>query len=322
MQKKYILFLILPFIAISAYSQYYLDYGLKLGASNYLGDIGGKEKQRRDFIADLRLQQTNFVVGGFFRYRFIPQLASNTQLLWVRISGKDSYSLNPYRVGRNLHFRNDIYEFTEHLEFYIFKLNDVGRTGRYRTDFQIYLFGGASLIYSNPKAKLNGEGSWIALQPLQTEGVKYNKLNFSIPAGIGFYYTLTGYMNRKYRIGLELSWNTTFTDYLDDISTTYKSLSELQASGSSDPALAYDISNQTTQEIIDNIEPIEGYNSPTLKSYEPGDKRGDSEHNDAYLSATVTVSKVLRGRSKFYRAKHNWLLGRKKRKRRKSRAKF
>ena len=49
-------------------SQYNFDYGIKLGATNYLGDIGGQEKTRRDFIMDMKLSQTRWVVGGYARY--------------------------------------------------------------------------------------------------------------------------------------------------------------------------------------------------------------------------------------------------------------
>ena len=59
-----------------------------------------------------------------------------------------------------------------------------------------------------------------------------------------------------------------------------------------------------------------------LHHFKEGSKRGDPEHDDAYATATINFSWAIRGRSKFYRAKHSWVLGRKKRRRRKSRAKF
>src|SRR5690606_4458195 len=101
------------------------------------------------------------------------------------------------------------------------------------------------------------DGQWYALQPLQTEGVSYSKINFSIPAGIGFYYTI----DRKYRLGLELGWRTTFTDYIDDISDKYVV--------QTDPLTAQ-LANKNTQEIIDAIEPVEGLPMPSIHTYEPG----------------------------------------------------
>ena len=42
----------------NAYAQYALDCGFAAGTGNYLGDIGGAELTRRDFAADLHLNQT------------------------------------------------------------------------------------------------------------------------------------------------------------------------------------------------------------------------------------------------------------------------
>jgi hypothetical protein len=197
-----------------------------------------------------------------------------------------------------------------HLEVYLYKVNDVGGTGRYSSDFNLYLFGGVGAFYSNPKGELDGQ--WYSLQPLQTEGVKYSKFNFAIPAGIGFYYTI----NRKYRLGLEASWRTTFTDYIDDVSDKYVV--------HTDPLTAQ-LANKTNQELITEIHldnPDLNNGSPQVTTYNPGKKRGDPEHNDSYATVTVNFSWAIRGRSKFYRAKNSWVLGKKKRKRRKSRAKF
>ena len=57
-------------------------------------------------------------------------------------------------------------------------------------------------------------------------------------------------------------------------------------------------------------------------NFDKDSKRGDPEYNDSYATVTVNFSWAIRGRSKFYRAKNSWVLGKKKRKRRKSRAKF
>ncbi|HRF81550.1 MAG TPA: hypothetical protein PL070_15850, partial [Flavobacteriales bacterium] len=43
-------------------------------------------------------------------------------------------------------------------------------------------------------------------------------IGVSVPVGIGFHFT----QRRRHRFGMDLGWRTTFTDYLDDVSTTYK----------------------------------------------------------------------------------------------------
>ena len=304
--RKLLLTLVFTLIvSISGYSQYYVDYGVSAGATSFLGEFGGGEGDRRDFSMDMELSFTRWTLGGFYRYRVSPKIAVKASLNYIRLSGDDSKSDNPSRRGRNLNFKNDMFEFLVNGEFYIYKVNDVGKTGRYSTDFNLYAFGGLGVFWSNPKGQMSN-GEWVALRPLKTEGKAYSSLNFAIPLGLGFYYT----MNRKYRLGLELGWRTTFTDYIDDASTVYVS--------------NYDgISNKTDQALLNEINAESGDEKElVLGFYEPGDKRGDPEHNDSYMTATINFSWAIRGRSKFYKAKHSWVLGKNKRRRRKSRAKF
>jgi hypothetical protein len=310
MQKVLVTLFLSTVLSLSAYAQYYVDYGFSVGASNYLGEIGGGIGERRGGLADMKLNYTRWNLGGFYRYRISNRFGVKGTLNYIRLSGDDSKTLNPARRGRNLNFKNDMIEAAGHLEVYLYKVNDVGGTGRYSSDFNLYLFGGVGAFYSNPKGELDGQ--WYSLQPLQTEGVKYSKFNFAIPAGIGFYYTI----NRKYRLGLEASWRTTFTDYIDDVSDKYVV--------HTDPLTAQ-LANKTNQELITEIHldnPDLNNGSPQVTTYNPGKKRGDPEHNDSYATVTVNFSWAIRGRSKFYRAKNSWVLGKKKRKRRKSRAKF
>ncbi len=307
--RKLLLTLVFALIAsISVYSQYYIDYGFSGGVTNYLGEIGGGEGTRRGGISDMKLNFSRWTVGGFFRYRISPKFGAKASLNYIRLTGDDAKSLNPGRKGRNLNFNNDMFEFLLNGELYLYKVNDVGRTGRYSTDFNLYFFSGVGLFFSNPKGQ-TPSGEWVPLQPLQTEGVSYSRFNLAIPLGLGFYYTI----NRKYRLGMEVGWRTTFTDYLDDASTVYVA--------HSDPLTA-SVANKTTQAVIDAIEPVDGQPFPAVTTYGPGKKRGDPEHNDSYATVTVNFSWAIRGRSKFYKSKHSWVLGKKKRRRRKSRAKF
>lgn len=303
MQKVLVTIFLSLLTSISAYSQYYVDYGFSVGASNYLGEMGGGPGTRRSGPADMKLNYTRWNLGGFYRYRISNRFGVKGTLNYVRLSGDDSQTLNPARRARNLNFKNDMIEAAAHLELYIYKVNDVGGTGRYSSDFNLYLFGGVGAFYSNPKGQdVNGE--WVSLRPLKTEGVSYSPIGLAVPVGIGFYYTI----NRKYRLGLEAGWRTTFTDYLDDVSNKY--------------ANNYDgISNKTTPELLNVINTEENTNLlPT--NFDKDSKRGDPEYNDSYATVTVNFSWAIRGRSKFYRAKNSWVLGKKKRKRRKSRAKF
>lgn len=283
-------------------AQYSWDFGGALGVSNYLGEIGGDEKTRRDFVMDMKLSQTRWVFGGFARYKFNNLLNFKGSLTYARIQGSDNLSTNRGRRGRNLSFRNDMFEGALTTEVNFYQVNDVGSTGRYRVDFRSYGFLGIGGLYHNPKAEY--QGKWYALRPLKTEGVDYNKVTFTVPVGAGFYYTY----KRKYRIGLEVGYRTSFTDYLDDVSTNYVSAEEL----GNDP-IAIELANRRDE--------IDGTDVPHPNHYSPGNKRGDPTHNDGYFFTTINVSYVMRGKGSFYRNKYNFVFGN-KRKKRKTRAKF
>jgi hypothetical protein len=289
----------------SSHAQYAWDFGVHLGGANYLGEMGGKEQTRRDFVWDMKLGQTRWALGGFARRKINRTISLNTGILYLRVQGADALSTNRGRVGRNLNFKNDMFEWYIRPEFTLYQDNDIGGRGRYRTDFRLFGYVGFALFYSNPKGQLDREGDFYALRPLQTELQDYSALGVSIPAGLGFHFTRA----RRHRFGWDFGWRTTFTDYLDDASTVYADPNLLPN------ATSVALANQTSFALD---------RDPTLphpNNYTEGNKRGDPTHNDSYLTMTFTYSYVLRGQSNFYRQRYNWVRG-SKRVGRKSRAKF
>lgn len=131
----------------------------------------------------------------------------------------------------------------------------------------------------NPKTFYNGQ--WVELRPLRTEGQAkaYSKFGIAIPAGVGFSFTV----NKQYRLGWEFGWRTTFTDYLDDVSTVYADPSDLSS------PLAIALANRTDELSFD-----QGF----ANNYTAGNKRGDPTHNDSYMFMTVSFSWVIKGVSK------------------------
>lgn len=323
-----------------AKAQYAWDFGVHLGGANYLGEMGGKEKPRRDFIWDMKLNQTRWCVGIFARRKLNRLISLNSGLLYFRIQGSDINSENPARVGRNLNFRNDMLELYLRGEFTIFQDNDLGGRGRYRTDFRLFGYAGIAGYLSNPRGQYLGpdtpdlsNGEWVSLRPIKTELTDYSNLGLAIPVGIGFHFTKA----RRHRFGMDFGWRTTFTDYLDDASTTYKN----PIQGDGDDAVRQEIYDQhpylvdvdantaglqvesTSGAIVNDI-PSKyqyGYWDTPGVSKPSDNKRGDPTHNDSYLTVTFTYSYVLRGQSNFYRQRFSWMRG-KKRIGRKSRAKF
>lgn len=309
MRRIFLLFLFAFILPNVVFSQYNWDFGVHVGGSNYLGEMGGKAGTRRNFISDIKLSKTQFAVGGFARYKFTPLLSAKLGLNWNRIAGADRLSTNPGRVGRNLSFRNDLIELELQAQVFFYEIPDLGHTYRYRNDFKMYAFAGVSGFYNNPKTEYNGK--YVALRPLQTEGRKYKPVSMAIPLGIGLLFTL----NKRHRIGWEFNWRTTFTDYLDDVSTVY-----------ADPATLTSAEAQALANRRDELGDMEGIPASNNYGYDyvkgEGMKRGDPSHKDSYLTTSVYYSYVLRGKSSFYKSKYGSIFKHKKYKKRKIRAKF
>lgn len=289
------------------YAQYKWDFGGTVGPANYVGEIGGYDQDARPSVADMRFKATRFSIGGFARKKITKNIAIKTSLTWVRISGADSGSIIAGRSGRNLSFRNDIVELAVLPEFYVYQVPDFVRLGRKRVDFRSYVFTGVAAFTNNPQAYYpygGTTGNWYSLRKYRTEGqVKpYPLLNIAIPVGVGMDYTF----NRKQRIGLEISFRKTFTDYLDDVSGNY---ADSSAIGSD---LGIKLANRRPEVAGNRVNTV-----AAAPQYYPGEKRGNPKSKDYYMLAQVNYSVVIKGKSAFYRSKYNYLTGAKRKFKRK-----
>ena len=86
-----------------------------------------------------------------------------------------------------------------------------------------YVFAGVAIYHFNPYT-YDTSGSKVYLKSLSTEGEgfvpgrnNYNLTQFAVPIGAGVKLSLTDKIN----VGLEVGFRKLFTDYLDDVSTTY-----------------------------------------------------------------------------------------------------
>jgi hypothetical protein len=290
MMRGVLLFFFLQFGTSTLLAQYLWDCGVKVGGSNYLGDIGGGAGTRRDFVPDMRMSETKMSAGAFVRYKCLPKISVLLSYNYGRIAGDDKLSSNLGRHYRNLNFRNDIHELALEGQIYFYSVDDLGRTYRYKNSFRAYAGLGIAGFYHNPEAYWGG--NWYALRPLKTEGElkPYPSYCLAIPASLGFYFSF----NRQYRIGWDINCRTTFTDYLDDVSGKYTSPANLSS------PLAIALANRTGE-----LHP-----SPAMAAnYVPGSKRGDPAHTDSYIFTTVNLSYVFRGHR--YRqggpASHGWV---------------
>ncbi len=286
-------------------AQWLWDYGGSIGATNYLGDIGGKEKTRRDFVQDMKLSKTRWNTGIFARYKWRQNISLKLAFDYMRIEGDDKLSANPGRRYRNFNFKNDIFALSQTAEWFFFTDPDLGNTYRYRNSFRAYVFGGVGAFMTNPKSKYQGE--WVKMRDYFVEGYEYKRIVLGLPVGVGFYFTL----DKRHRLGFEFNYMKTFTDYLDDISGDYP---DKAPSDSYTQGLALRTTEMSTEEKNSNI--------GAFLSHTWGNKRGDPTNKDAIVYMNISYSRVIRGKSSFYRLKHNSWFGKNKRKVRKIRAKF
>ena len=190
--KKIILVLLLAVVGNFAHSQYRWDAGMRFGASNYLGEIGGLGDIGKGGLKDLKFAETRWAVSAFGRWVIPPysnfnlhnHLALKAAVTYLRIAGADSLSTNPGRRGRNLSFATEVVDFTIGAQYVFFEINDLGRTYRYRNNFRAYVYTGFTTFYFVPKAKYQGE--WYFLRKLKTEGQTkpYGPISFAIPVGM------------------------------------------------------------------------------------------------------------------------------------------
>lgn len=294
--KKLLLFCVLTiaFSHAGLTQRYNLGFGWRAGATNYLGDIGGGDLSR-NFVYNMELKDTRWATGPTVNYRFHPMYAIQGSILYGRLRGEDNEAESRARRGRNLNFRNDVFELSAKLEIYpqILSLSDVGYRGRYRVDYQTYFFAGVGVLYHSPKAYIDGGDpkEYYKLRGLLTEGVKYSPLVITMPFGGGFFFTY----KRQHRFGFEFQWSWTFSDYLDDIHDQYVDPSLM----SSDPNSAI-LANQW----------IDQPGVPAENQYGPGSIRGDATDRDNFVVMSFSYSFLIRTRGGFYRSNYSWMYGR------------
>ncbi|MFT5820817.1 MAG: hypothetical protein ACI8ZM_002065 [Crocinitomix sp.] len=294
MKKTLLLFCLITSATFTNAQQYNLGFGARAGISNFLGDIGSGDLAR-GFVYNMELRDTRWDFGAYTRYRFHPLFAVQVAFDFTRLQGQDSNSDNRERLGRNLQFTNNLLHLNAKLELYpqILSVSDVGYRGRYRTDYQTYFFAGVGGVYHNPKADYNG--TKVKLRPLMTEGVNYKKVVLTIPFGGGFFFT----HKKIHRFGFEYTWNWTFTDYLDDISSYYVSPAEM----SGDPLAPALANRYETNPFLD---------IPLGNQYGPGAPRGDPTDRDNFMTMSISYSYLIRTRGSFYRKNYSWMYGRKR----------
>lgn len=175
-----------------------------LGVANYYGDLQSKR---------YTFKQSKPAFGIGLSYDISEKIFIRTAFTISKVSGDDK--LNPQTKVRNLNFTSSIAEAQFAFEYYLRSINE--------NSISPYIFGGIAGYHFNPYT-FDSAGTKFFLQPLSTEGQgfyedrkPYKLTQFAIPFGVGVKFPL----NENILVGIEIGYRKLFTDYLDDVSTTF-----------------------------------------------------------------------------------------------------
>jgi hypothetical protein len=300
--KPFSIFILFICIQSNLFAQYFnhtnswksqrREYTFAGGVSNYMGDLGGLDRKGTNwFLFDLEVSQFKYGFMGSYRYNLNHRHASNISLFYGKVSGSDQLTGDIYRNNRNLSFTSVIWELSWNYEYYIIRpqpghiYNIKGAKGLSAIKWDCYVFIGIGGFYYNPKAY------GIPLRYMGTEGqgipgsgkFYYSPIALSFPVGFGGSY----YVTKSFKIGTEMAYRFTTTDYLDDVSTNY-----------------YDkeIIKQYKGELAAFLsDPSSGANpSWTAK----GEQRGDPKYKDGFFSILVKITYIPKNKNKGERTKN------------------
>lgn len=261
-----ITFIGLGFTANAQYKEN-TEVGFIGGASYYLGDLNTTHFNN------------SLPFGGIvIRKNIDRRFSYKAELLYLNIAADDRVdATDTIAINRGLHFRSSVFELSGQIEFNFLPFE----AGNALYTWTPFVYTGLSFFHFNPQAE-NKDGLWVNLQELGTEGQgsnsfperkKYPLTQLAIPLGGGLKIAI----NPSFNIILEYGVRKTFTDYLDDVSTTYPEGVNSNVA---------DISNATYE-----------MSDPT-GTHIAGDQRGDPDKKDWYSFVGITLSFKLNNQTK------------------------
>jgi hypothetical protein len=265
-----------------------IEAGISTGVMNCLTDLGGHKGPGQGFIKDLNWSAFRPCFGAYTAATWKEAAVIRLEAVMGRIASGDHLLkwAEPdltQRYGRNLSFRSKIIEFQLVTEIHPLCFNP----NREIPLLSPYITTGIGRFSFNPQAKLNEH--WYDLHPLRLEGQDfaeypdrkpYRLHQWNMLAGTGIRYEIGATINVRF----EIVYRLLFTDYLDDVSTTYIDPSLFQHYLSPDQAT---IARQLYSR-MQELQP--GY------QVSAGMQRGDASEDDTYFTMQVKIGWVIRKR--------------------------
>ena len=254
--------------------------GVYSGLMNYQGDL-----QPSSFT----FNQSNPFVSLFVRQPLTGHVSLKAGVGLGKVQGDDKFNRD-YLQKRNLSFYSSIKEAYAGLEVTVLPASS--------NNIVPYFFAGISVFHYNPYTYLNGEK--VYLKPLSTEGQgladyperkPYSLTQASLAGSFGLRYTVSDEIN----LNVEFSQRKTFTDYIDDVSSSYADRQKLLAArGERAVALAFR-SNELDRS---NEYPLHG------------EQRGTPAEKDWYymmgISAEIKMNTIKHSVLKLFKGQHDW----------------
>jgi hypothetical protein len=256
--KKHFLLILLYFFALTLHAQKSLNVDFFLGTSNYSGDL---QEKRFTF------SQAHLAGGIGLSYEITNQFSIRTAFKLGKVSADDSKGRNRLR---NLNFSSMISEGAVDVQYFFSPLGTNPLTP--------YGFIGLAVYHFSPYT-FDSTGQKYFLKPLSTEGEgfidgrpNYNLTQLAIPFGAGVKLSLSENIN----VGFEIGIRKLFTDYLDDVSTSFV-----------DPNLLLANRGAKAVELSYRGDEVKGGS----QTYPPvGQQRGSPNYKDWYYFTGLTLS--------------------------------
>lgn len=266
-----------------------VEIGLGLGPLFFLGDLGGNQGVGTRFVKDVNLPLTKIAKGLFVNVYPAEWLGFRLAINQGKLEGYDSLiqdrgTAEVARKDRNLQFQSNVLEAYVAAEFYptVFFERYDGLKGKLRP----YGLMGVGAFKFKPKGLYyapNGSAQWVDLQPLRLEGQgmaeypdrkPYKLTSLEIPLGVGIKY----YLKEGMYVGFEVTHRKSFTDYVDDVSTSY-----IDANLFANYLTPQQTAMANQLHFRENFKP----GSASTRIPANGEQRGNPKQNDSFFSSII-----------------------------------
>jgi hypothetical protein len=225
--------------------------GLKVNAQHWeIGAAAGGAGYMGDLNMNKPLKFTGPALGGFVKINLDPFWAIGMHYNYGRIEGDNG----------NLKFYAPIHEVSALVDFNFMEFF----TGGGSKKFTPFIYTGLGGVIFNPKRNVGEEVKYLRTYRTENQFYPYKNYTLVIPYGAGVKFKLKSNISMFGHLG----YRTAYTDYLDDVSTSYRRITD------GDPERIY---------LAD----------PSGDPGKIGSQRGDSRKRDSYMFTQIGISYTI-----------------------------